>query len=486
MNAGADCFDVVVVGAGFAGLCMGAKLKDAGIHNFVILEKEGQLGGTWRDNAYPGAACDVPGSLYSFSFMQEGDWSRRYPGRDELFAYTQRVALRLGLVPHLRLSTALVDGAYNDVRHLWMLQTSAGALCAKVLVCAVGPLSRPAVPCLEGLSQFRGTSFHSGRWNHQHNLSGRRVAVIGTGASAIQFIPEVAKQASVLHVFQRTPAWVVPRQDAPIGPFRRRLLRTSSVARNVNRLATFLAHEMRLVAFAKQPALMHLLQRRAVRHIQTQLPEALWPLVTPSHAMGCKRVLLSDDYYPALRRPNVELVAEPVTALTADAVVTPSGLQRPVDTVIFGTGFDSDSLVGPLDLLGRDRLSLQQSAQAGLEAYKGVTIAGFPNFFVLGGPNTGLGHTSLLLMIEASATYTVQALKAMSRHGLRSVEVKSSALRQYNDWLQRQLAGTVWSSGCRSWYLHSQSGRNHTLWPTFTWTYRRLTRQFDMSSYDVR
>ncbi len=474
-------FAAIVVGSGFSGLCMGVKLKEAGVDNFLILEKDVQLGGTWRDNDYPGAACDVPGHLYSFSFMPESAWSRIYPHRDELLAYTHRVAQRFELVRHIRLATELLCGQFDKAKHVWELQTSTGAMTANVLISAVGPLSRPARPTLPGHELFKGKVFHSSQWDHAFDLRNKRVAVVGTGASAIQFIPRLASQVSQLCIYQRTPPWVVPRGDAPCrsNPHHSRLLG------RLARFAEFAKREALLVALAKQPALMRFGQKRATQHIQKQLPQALWPLVTPTYAMGCKRILLSDDYYPALCRPNVELIAEPAARFQANSVVSAMGQERNVDVVIFGTGFDSTSLVGPLELLGPQGQSLQQLARQGLEAYKGVTVSGLPNFFMLGGPNTGVGHTSLLAMIEASATYTAQALKTMRRLRLNSVEVKSASVERYNHWLQSALAKTVWNSGCKSWYLNKHSGKNQTLWPTFSFTYRRITRRFDIDHYHV-
>lgn len=478
--------EVVVVGSGFSGLCIGAKLKAAGIEDFLILEKASEIGGTWRDNDYPGAACDVPGRLYSFSFMQNGAWSKRFPQRDELYAYTLRCAAAFNLLQHVRLNTELLHGEYDEVNLQWTLQTSVGVITARSLVSSVGPLSRPLVPALPGKETFHGQVFHSSRWDHGCDLTGKRVAVIGTGASAVQFVPEIARVASTVHIFQRTAPWVVPRGDRNIALWKQKLLSWSPLARGIARGACFLDHEVRLLAFAKHPSLMSRMQKRVERHIRDQVPEELRQRVTPDYALGCKRILLSDDYYPALNRGNVELIPEPAARFVVNAIVTPSGCERHVDVGIFATGFETDSLVGPIELKGRGGRSLRHLARSGLEAYKGVTIHGFPNFFMLGGPNTGLGHSSMLLMIESAATYTVEALKAIRRRRLHAVDVRADVQQHYNDWLQEKLAGTVWNSGCKSWYLNSSSGKNHLIWPTFTFTYRLLTRKFDLSNYDIR
>ncbi len=478
-------FTAVVIGSGFSGLCMGVKLKEAGICDFVILEREARLGGTWRDNDYPGAACDVPGRLYSFSFMQEGGWSRLYPGRDELLSYTDRVAENFDLHRHIRLGTGLLSARYDESRYMWELQTTTGAMTASALITAVGPLSRPAIPKLPGLETFVGKTFHSSRWDHNYDFRKKRVAVIGTGASAVQFIPRIARKVEQLHVFQRTPPWVVPRGDSPVRGLERTLLEKSVIARKLARSIALWKHELRIVAFAKYPPLMRILQRRAVDHIKRQVPEGLWPLVTPQYAMGCKRVLLSDDYYRSLRRTNVELIAEPAAKILGQSIFTPSGVEREVDALIFGTGFDSDNLIGNLEIYGAGGRSIQHITACGLEAYKGITVSGFPNFFMLGGPNTGIGHTSLLLMIEASVNYTIEALKTMRLKRIQSVDVKKAVVEKYNIWVQKSLEGTVWNSGCKSWYLNSQSGKNHIIWPTFTQAYAGLTRKFDLSSYNT-
>jgi cation diffusion facilitator CzcD-associated flavoprotein CzcO len=357
--------EVVVVGAGFSGLCIGTKLKAAGIHDFLILEKASQIGGTWRDNDYPGAACDIPGSLYSFSFMQNGAWSRIFPQRDELYAYTLRVASSFNLLHHIRLNTELLHGEYDEVNLQWQLHTSVGVITARALVLSVGPLSRPLVPNLQGVEAFHGPVFHSSRWDRGCDLTDKRIAVIGTGASAVQFIPEIARIASAVHIFQRTAPWVVPRGDRGIPPWKQKLLNWSSLARAVSRTTCFVDHEIRLLAFAKTPALMGHIQKRIERSIREQVPEALRTRVTPDYAMGCKRILLSDDYYPSLCRDNVEVIPEPATRFVANSIITSSGCERFVDVVIFATGFETDNLVGTIELRGRGGRSRRSQYRPG-------------------------------------------------------------------------------------------------------------------------
>jgi cation diffusion facilitator CzcD-associated flavoprotein CzcO len=476
--------EVAVIGSGFSGLCMGIKLQQAGIANFAILEKDAVFGGTWRVNHYPGAACDVPSHLYSFSFAQNADWSRKFPPQAELLRYTEDLARRYGLLEHIRLDTALLAADYDAALGWWKLRTSQGELTARNLVIATGALSRPAAPPVPGLDNFRGKLFHSAHWDHGYDLRGKRVAVIGTGASAIQFVPAIAAQVAQLDLYQRTAPWVLPRPDRAITAVERWLLRRVRPLQALYRGITYLRYESRFLAFAKWPLLMRAVEWQARRHIRRQIPHdaALRAKVTPAYQAGCKRLLLSSNYYPALARANVAVIADGIAEVRAGSVVGRDGRERPVDAIIFGTGFDVEHALGTVAVRGRDGLLLSEAAQGGLEAYKGAAIPGFPNLYMIIGPNTGLGHNSMIYMIEANVRYVVQALALRRARGLHAVEVRADASRRYNDMLQQRLRGTVWSSGCKSWYLTS-GGKNSTLWPGFTFEYRRITRQFDSAAY---
>lgn len=481
---GRPMLEVAVIGSGFSGLCMGIKLREAGISDFAILEKEAVFGGTWRVNHYPGAACDVPSHLYSFSFAQNADWSRKFPSQPELLRYTEEIAHRYGLLERIRLGTALLAADYDAARGCWKLRTSQGELTARNLVIATGALSRPAAPPVPGLERFRGKVFHSAHWDHGYDLRGKRVAVIGTGASAIQFVPAIAGQVARLDLYQRTAPWVLPRPDRAITAVERWLLRRVPPLQALYRGLTYVRYESRLLAFAKWPWLMRAVEWQARRHIRRQIPHdaALRARVTPSYRAGCKRLLLSSDYYPALARSNVAVIADGIAEVRAGGVVGRDGRERPVDAIIYGTGFDVEHSLGTVAVRGRDGVLLSEVARDGLEAYKGAAIAGFPNLYMIIGPNTGLGHNSMIYMIEANVRYVVQALALRRARGLRAVEVRAEASRHYNDMLQRRLRGTVWSSGCKSWYLTS-GGKNSTLWPGFTFEYRRITRRFDSAAY---
>ncbi len=482
-TAGPDV-DVAVIGSGFSGLCTAIKLKQAGITNFVILEKEAAFGGTWRVNRYPGAACDVPVHLYSFSFAQSSDWSRKFPRQQELLAYAERIVRDYGLAPYLRLDHGLEAAEYDEAQGWWRLRTRHGELTAREVVSAIGPLSRAVAPVLPGLERFEGKTFHSAHWDHGYDLRGKRVAVVGTGASAIQFVPEIAPLVAQLDLYQRTAPWVMPRPDRAISAGERWLLGHVKPLQLLYRALTYIQHEARYLAFARMPALMRQVEAQALRHMKRQLPQdgELRRKLTPSYKAGCKRLLLSNDYYPALGRPNVELITCGIAEVRAHSVITSSGEERAVDAIIFGTGFDVEHALGPVQVRGRGGKLLGAMAEGGLDAYKGAAVEGFPNFYMIIGPNTGLGHNSMIYMIESNVRYVIEALKARRAAGLRSLEVRPEVSRQYNAELQRRLGRTVWASGCKSWYL-SSTGKNNALWPGFAFQYRRITRRFDASDY---
>lgn len=477
---------VVIVGSGFGGLCMGARLKQAGIDDFVILEKDAELGGTWRVNDYPGAACDVPSHLYSFSFAQSAQWTRKFPSRDELWAYTRGVAASCGLIPHLRLATALEGADYDAEMGVWRIRSSQGAMTARFLVLGTGALGRPLIPEIPGLASFQGTIFHSSRWDRGFDLRGKRIAVVGTGASAIQIVPEIAPEVARLDLYQRTPPWILPRPDRAITPIERWLLARVKPLQWLYRLKTYLQYEIRALAFFHSPKLGVPARAQALAHLRRQIPdENLRARLTPSYALGCKRVLVINDYYPALMRENVHLLTEGIREITPHGIVTNTGEERDVDAIVLGTGFDVEHCLGPIAVRGRGRESLIDSAgDGGLEAYKGSAIAGFPNLFMIAGPNTGLGHNSMIYMIESGVAYVLDAIRQQQRDGWRSAEVKAEVQAAYNTDLQQRLKRSVWATGCTSWYL-DHKGRNTTLWPGFTFVYRWITRRFDSANYII-
>lgn len=475
---------VIVVGTGFSGLCMGVKLREQGEEDFLLLERATDVGGTWRDNTYPGCGCDVPSHLYSFSFAPKPDWSRMFAPQAEIFAYLKGVAEQFDLMRHIRFQANLVGARYDDTRKLWVLTAQDGRVFeCEVLVSGMGGLSNPMVPQLKGLAQFKGEVFHSATWNHDYDLVGKRVAVIGSGASAIQFVPAIAPKVDQLLCFQRTPAWVVPKEDRALLPKEQADFKANPWRQQWARTKLYWELEVRFLAFKFKPEWMSLVAKVAKHKIAKAIKDpALRAKVTPDYTPGCKRLLISNDYYPALARTNVEVVTEAIAEVTAKGVRTQDGTEREVDAIIFGTGFKVQDPIPPKTIYGKGGVDLAEAWKGGPEAYLGLAVAGFPNFFMLMGPNTGLGHNSMVFMIESQAHYIVQAIQAMKTLRLRTLEVKPQAQAAFTEQVQTELRQTVWNSGCKSWYLNEQ-GRNTTLWPGFTFAYRLKTRRFQLNKY---
>jgi cation diffusion facilitator CzcD-associated flavoprotein CzcO len=474
---------IVIVGAGFSGIGMAIKLRQEGEHDFVLLERAGEVGGTWRDNTYPGCRCDVPSHLYSFSFAPNPEWSSTFSPQPEILGYLRRCAEEHGVTPHVRLHHELLGAEWDHESRHWRLETSEGELTAEVLVAAQGALSEPLVPDLPGLERFEGTSFHSAHWVHDHALEGERVAVIGTGASAIQFVPEIQPLVEGLHVFQRTPPWVVPHHNRPLTKAERSVYRVLPRAQLAMRAGIYWARESLVLQF-RHRLVGRLLEKMALRHLHEQVrdPE-LRRRLTPSYAMGCKRILPTNEWYPAITRPNVEVVSDGIREIRAHSIVTADGVEREIDTIIFGTGFHVTDIPIAGTIRGRDGRTLAEVWDGSPEAYKGTTVAGYPNLFFLVGPNTGLGHTSILFMVESQIEYVMGAVRAMRRRGASTLEVRREAQAAYNAELQRMTRDTVWvAGGCSSYYI-DRNGRNSTLWPTFTWPFRRRLARFDEAAY---
>lgn len=472
----------IIVGAGFAGLCAGRALRQAGRLDFEILEAEDGVGGTWRVNRYPGAACDVPSAVYSFSFDQNPDWSHTYASQAEILAYIEGLTDRHGLRPHLRLRTRVVGAAWLPEAACWAVERDDGQRrYARALVGATGGLSRPIWPKIPGLERFAGPRVHTARWDAALPLAGRRVGLIGTGASAVQVGPAIAPQVGALEVFQRTAHWVMARRDRPRSPLANRLRTAAPALMSLERAARYSWAELRVVGFVLQPALLELGAAMARRHLERSVPDvALRERLRPRFTFGCKRVLLSDDWYPCLQRPNVTLHDAPILRIEPEGVVRadPDGAERlvPLDALVCATGFEAAEAGPPFPIRGRGGRELGEAWAGSPEAYRGSLVAGFPNLFLLVGPNTGLGHSSMLLMIEAQVRLLMSGLALLD--GQPSVEVRPEAQAAENTELQARLNKSVWSSGCGAWYLNA-AGRNTTLWPGFTFTFARRTRRLD-------
>jgi cation diffusion facilitator CzcD-associated flavoprotein CzcO len=482
---------VVVVGSGFAGIATAVRLLEEGERDLVVLERGDDVGGTWRDNTYPGCACDVPSHMYSFSFAPNPDWSMSFSPQPEIQAYLQRVARERGVTDLVHPRTELLGARWDDEAQEWHVATSRGDVVCSVLVLATGGLSEPSVPSLPGLDRFRGTTFHSARWDHDHDLTGERVAVVGTGASAIQFVPHVQRRASQLVLFQRTAPWVMPRRNRRITAAERALFRAVPATQRLARGGIYAVRESWILGFS-HPGVMRAAERVARAHLRRQVPDpALRRVLTPTYRLGCKRVLLSNDYYPALVQDNVTVVPDRVVELTERGVVSQAAdgtrTEHEVDTVVFGTGFRITDPPVAHRVVGTDGRTLAEHWRGtGMQALHGTAIAGFPNLFFLVGPNTGLGHNSIVYMIEAQVEHLVSALRTMRARGATVIEARQSAQDRYNAQVQEELQGTVWNAGgCASWYLDAH-GRNTTLWPTYTWRFRRQVRAMDPSDYVLR
>jgi cation diffusion facilitator CzcD-associated flavoprotein CzcO len=478
---------IVIIGCGFSGIGMGIGLLKAGFDDFVILEKAADLGGTWRDNRYPGCACDVPSPLYSFSSELNPSWTRLFAPQQEIWDYLRACAAKYGIDSRIRYDSRVGSIEWDDTARLWTVRTASGdRYRAHAVVSGAGALHLPSFPQIPGIDSFDGTSFHSSRWDHSADLTGKRVAVIGTGASAIQLVPAVAGQAARLTVFQRTPPWVNPRADVPIPDRMRTALRTIPGAALGLRYGVYWMLEMQALGFAVDPRLMAPAARLARKHLERQVQDpGLRARLTPEYTIGCKRILLSSDYYPALQRPNVDLVTEPIAEIAPAGVMTADGALHHADVLIFATGFRVIDSADELHVSGRGGRKLTDAWAQGVEAYRGITVPGFPNFFMLLGPNTGLGHTSVVFMIECQVQHVLSCLRILSREKANTIEPKAPATRQYNDALQRRLRRAVWSAGgCRSWYL-DEEGINRALWPGFSFEYWARTRRARRADYHV-
>ena len=482
---GHSSYRVVIIGAGFGGIGMALALSRAGLNDFIVVDRADDLGGTWRDNTYPGAACDVPANLYSFS-SSPWHWSRRFPAQHETLAYLRALAAEGGLGPHLRFGAGVAAARFDERRGGWDVTLENGdTLQATALVSAVGQLNRPALPDIAGRDDFAGPSWHSARWNHDVDLTGRRVAVVGTGASAIQFVPEVARTAARVDVYQRSAPYVLPKPDRPYRHAEQVLFDRLPAVRKADRLRTFLTGELLTSGFVRSEKLLAGPMRLWRRQLAAQVTDpVLREQCTPDYVMGCKRVLFSNDWYPALARPDVELVTGAIERIVPGGVVTAGGTLREADVIIYGTGFQTLDFLAPMSVTGRDGRELHETWRNGAEAYLGITVAGFPNFFMLYGPNTNLGGNSIIYMLEGQIGYVLGAVRALQREGLDWLDVRPEVQKTFTTWVDSASRSSVWESGCHSWYT-TAAGRNTNNWPDMTFRYRQRVRRFDLAGYRV-
>jgi cation diffusion facilitator CzcD-associated flavoprotein CzcO len=474
---------IVIVGAGAAGLAMAMRLKRAGHTDFTIVERSPGIGGTWHDNRYPGAACDVPSHLYCFSFAPKADWQHKFARQAEIERYLHACLERDGLASHVQLGTEVHGAELTGAG--WRIRTSRGELTADVLISGTGQLNRPRIPALPGIGDFKGVAFHSARWNHDVDLAGKRIVVIGNGASAAQFVPELAPRAAKLTVLQRTPSYVFPRKDRAYRGIERWLFRYVPGWRRIYRSWIYWNLEARFSALYQGSLMGKLVRWMALRQLRKQIADpALRARLTPDYPVGCKRIVISDDWYPTLTRDNVELVTSPLERVTADAVVTADGTAHPADAIIYATGFETTSFLAPMQIVGKEGTALATRWSTGAEAHRGVAISGFPNLFLLYGPNTNLGHNSVLFMIECQVRYIVRCLDGLARRGARWLDVKREAMARSNEQLQQALARTTWAAGCNSWYK-TADGKITNNWSGNTAQYWWRTRKPNFDEFEI-
>ncbi|HEX5371906.1 MAG TPA: alpha/beta hydrolase fold domain-containing protein [Aquabacterium sp.] len=478
-------FHTIIIGTGFAGIGMAIALKKAGLGNFLILEKQNDVGGVWRDNTYPGAACDVPSHLYSFSFEPNPNWSRVFAPQAEIHQYLKHCARKYGLLPSIRFGCEVAQADYHESLALWTVTLSNGqVLQARFVVTATGQLSRPVYPKLEGMDSFKGHVCHSAHWDHSYDMNGKRVAVIGTGASAIQFVPAIAGQVSKLTVFQRSAAYILPRPDGPYAGWRKAMFRMAPWTMTLHRARIYSQYESRAVGFTRIKAMMDLavgLPFKALLRRQVQDP-TLRAQLTPDYPIGCKRILLSNEYLATMAKSNVNLVTQGIRRITADGIETMDRQHHPVDAIVYGTGFAATEFLAPMTITGRDGLELNEAWRKGAQAYLGITVPGFPNFFMLYGPNTNLGHSSIIYMLESQIAHVLRCMQAAHQAGANAIEVDAQRYASFNGTVQARLRATVWQ-GCKSWYVDA-NGHNSTNWPGFTFGYRWLTRYSSLNAYN--
>jgi cation diffusion facilitator CzcD-associated flavoprotein CzcO len=477
---------IAILGAGMGGLGMAAQLRRHGIDSFVVLEKGSEVGGTWRDNIYPGSGCDVPSHLYSFSFEPKADWSRKFALQPEIHDYMKQVARKYGLAPFIRFNTEVAEATFDEAEGIWRIRTTEGEeITANVVVSGTGQLNRPAYPKIEGLDAFAGKKFHSARWDTSVDLTGKNVAVIGNGASAIQFVPEIAPKVKKLSIFQRSPNWVVPKADRPYTEREKALFKRFPWIVRLHRYMIYLTLERNYLAFIKDSFFSKLFEKAGRKEIETHISDPeLREVLTPDYPAGCKRILLSNDWYPAIARPNVEVVTSHIARATAEGIVTEDGKTHPADVIIFSTGFETMEFLAPMKVTGRSGVTLNDVWKDGAEAHRGVAIAGFPNFFMLYGPNTNLGHNSIIFMLECQINYILQAVDALKNPKVRYMDVRKAAEDAFNRELQHDMQKTVWAAGCSSWYKNA-AGKVTNNWSSFTARYWWQMRHFDLDEYQL-
>ncbi|MFD3000627.1 flavin-containing monooxygenase [Pontibacter toksunensis] len=481
-------FQVGIVGAGFAGLVAALRLKKSGRDSFVIFERASEVGGTWRDNIYPGCACDIASPLYSFADEQNPEWSQLYSEQPEILDYLKGVVSRNKLYPHIRFQSDVVEARFLEEEGCWLVRDRQGNnTTVRMLLLGMGPLNRPYIPAFPGLEEFKGNYFHSSAWDTSYDVGGKKVAVIGTGASAIQIIPTIAPEVAHLTVLQRTPAWVAPRYDRKFSRFSRWLLKKAPFLQRLQREVIYRANELIGLGFIGHKIINRLFAYLSLRKLRKEVKDpALREKLTPNYIIGCKRILRSDNYYPTFNRQNVKLVTDRIERFTPEGILTADGTEHQLDAVVFGTGFIAADIDFYTKILGRNGRNLvAEWKEKGAEAFLGTTVSGFPNLALILGPNTGLGHNSVVLMMEVQMNYIMQYIHYLEKNGKGLyLDVKEQEQLAYNERLLEKFKGTVWASGCRSWYVNKE-GKNTTLYPRLVTAFKRQMRKFDPAAYHL-
>lgn len=477
----------LIIGTGFGGLGMAIQLKKAGIDSFTILEKAASVGGTWRDNTYPGAACDVQSHLYSYSFEPKSNWSRKFGLQPEIRAYMEGCVAKYDLQDHIHFSQEVESATFNKDSGLWIIETKGGDRYeATALVSATGQLNQPTYPNIEGIESFKGKVFHSARWDHDYDLTGRKVAVIGTGASAIQFVPQIVTKVQELKLFQRSAAWVIPKPDRPFTGFEQWVFESIPAVDRIYRSMIYWKNESRALAFTRFGFLLNVFKWQAKNLAKKKIKDPVKrQRIIPDYPVGCKRVLISNDWYDAINQDNLDLINDQITRIEEHAIITKDGTRHEVDAIIYGTGFKATDFLAPMKVTGLGGLDLNQAWKEGAEAYKGISVSGFPNLFILYGPNTNLAHSSIVFMLESQIRYVTQCIGMLQDPGLYYMNVKAGRQSEYSSRIQEKLKGSVWEAGCTSWYK-TASGKNTNNWPGFTFSYRFITGTLDLHDYELQ
>ena len=483
-KTGGNIKDVLIIGAGFAGIGSAIRLRQEGVENIAILERDSEVGGTWRDNQYPGAACDIPSNLYSYSFVQNPDWPSSYSGSRDILGYIHSMVRDFNLAPLIQFKSNVTAIEFDAEHGLWNVQIQgAKSQQARAIIMAQGPLSNASLPNITGIDDYRGHKIHSARWDHSYDFRGKRVAVIGTGASGVQIIPELVKEADFVKVFQRTPGWVLPRPDLATPEWNKKLFAKIPATQSAVRQALYWTHESMATALIWNTPLTRVAETVAKAHLKTQVKDAwLRRQLTPDYRIGCKRVLMSSDYYPALQKDNCQLITWPIDRLSEKGIRTAEGLEHQADCIVFATGFDVCKQGTPFDVIGLNGRNLNHEWAGGAQAYKSVSVSGYPNLFITFGPNSGPGHNSALVYMEAQINYIVKGVRKLLDDDLKMLDVKPKVQARYNQKIQKRLAKTNWNSGCSSWYL-TEDGFNATMYPGFATQYKQQMSRMNPKDY---